>query len=103
MQLYDENGWNRNEQYAEQLSSLLSFQVTRFSGAVLLMVSEGTSSVSPSCTCWQRTRLEVQYRYRDIYPEAISLVAGGILDLKLLVSHWFKPEDIMDTFATAGN
>lgn len=47
--------------------------------------------------------LRFQYRYHDIYPKAISLVAAGILDLKPLVSHRFKLEDGLKAFETASN
>ncbi|KAB8073513.1 chaperonin 10-like protein [Aspergillus leporis] len=47
--------------------------------------------------------LRFQYRYHDIYPKAISLVAAGIIDLKPLVSHRFALEDGVKAFETASN
>jgi L-iditol 2-dehydrogenase len=45
--------------------------------------------------------LKFQYRYRDVYPKAISLVAAGIVDLKPLVSHRFRLEDGVEAFKAA--
>lgn len=45
--------------------------------------------------------LRFQYRYHDIYPKAISLVAGGLIDLKPLVSHRFSLEDGIKAFEIA--
>lgn len=45
--------------------------------------------------------LKFQYRYHDVYPKAISLVAAGIIDLKPLVSHRFKLEEGVEAFKTA--
>lgn len=47
--------------------------------------------------------LKFQYRYHDIYPKSISLVAGGLIDLKPLVSHRYKLEEGVQAFATASN
>lgn len=45
--------------------------------------------------------LKFQYRYHDVYPKAISLVAAGIIDLKPLVSHRFKLEEAVEAFRVA--
>lgn len=45
--------------------------------------------------------LKFQYRYHDVYPKAISLVAAGIIDLKPLVSHRFKLEEAVEAFRIA--
>lgn len=47
--------------------------------------------------------LRFQYRYRDTYPKAISLVEEGLIDLKPLVTHRFKLEQGIEAFATASN
>lgn len=47
--------------------------------------------------------LRFQYRYHDIYPKAIRMVAAGIIDLKPLVSHRYVLEDGLTAFETASN
>ncbi|TDZ20168.1 L-arabinitol 4-dehydrogenase [Colletotrichum orbiculare MAFF 240422] len=47
--------------------------------------------------------LRFQYRYRDIYPRAIGLVAEGIIDLKPLVTHRFTLEEGEKAFKTASD
>lgn len=47
--------------------------------------------------------LRFQYRYHDIYPKAIRLVAAGMIDLKPLVSHRYKLEEGLQAFDTASN
>jgi L-iditol 2-dehydrogenase len=47
--------------------------------------------------------LRFQYRYHDIYPKAIALVADGVVDLKPLVSHRYTLEDGLKAFETASN
>ena len=47
--------------------------------------------------------LRFQYRYHDIYPPAIRLVASGVIDLKPLVSHRYRLEDGLEAFRTASD
>lgn len=47
--------------------------------------------------------LKFQYRYHDIYPKSIGLVAAGLVDLKPLVSHRFKLEHGVRAFDTASD
>ena len=47
--------------------------------------------------------LKFQYRYHDIYPKSVVLVAAGIIDLKPLVSHRYKLEDGLKAFETASD
>ncbi|UQC83906.1 L-arabinitol 4-dehydrogenase [Colletotrichum lupini] len=47
--------------------------------------------------------LRFQFRYRDIYPRAIGLVAEGVIDLKPLVTHRFALEDGEKAFKTASD
>lgn len=47
--------------------------------------------------------LQFQYRYANQYPKAIRLVAGGLIDLKPLVTHRFKLEDAVDAFHVAAD
>jgi L-iditol 2-dehydrogenase len=47
--------------------------------------------------------LKFQYRYADQYPKAIRLVAGGLIDLKPLVTHRFKLEEAVEAFHVAAD
>ena len=47
--------------------------------------------------------LRFQYRYRDTYPKAISLVAAGLVNLKPLVTHRFSLEDGENAFKAASD
>ncbi|KJA27975.1 hypothetical protein HYPSUDRAFT_129896 [Hypholoma sublateritium FD-334 SS-4] len=44
-----------------------------------------------------------QYRYANQYPKAIRLVAGGLINIKPLVTHRFKLEDAIAAFHVAAD
>ncbi|KAJ2930853.1 hypothetical protein H1R20_g6254, partial [Candolleomyces eurysporus] len=47
--------------------------------------------------------LQFQYRYCNQYPKAIRLVAGGLINLKPLVTHRFSLEDGVSAFHVAAD
>ncbi|TFK29666.1 L-arabinitol 4-dehydrogenase [Coprinopsis marcescibilis] len=47
--------------------------------------------------------LNFQYRYANQYPKAIRLVAGGLINLKPLVTHRFALEDAINAFHVAAD
>jgi L-iditol 2-dehydrogenase len=47
--------------------------------------------------------VKFQYRYANQYPKAIRLVAGGLINLKPLVSHRFKLEEAVQAFHVAAD
>lgn len=47
--------------------------------------------------------LRFQYRYRDTYPKAISLVSSKLIDLKPLVTHRFPLEQGEKAFKAAAD
>jgi len=47
--------------------------------------------------------LSFQYRYANQYPKAIRLIAGGLIDVKPLVTHRFKLEDAIGAFHVAAD
>ncbi|KAF8347887.1 chaperonin 10-like protein [Amanita rubescens] len=47
--------------------------------------------------------LQFQYRYANQYPKAIRLVAGGLINLKPLVTHRFKLEEAVSAFHVAAD
>jgi len=44
-----------------------------------------------------------QYRYANQYPKAIRLIAGGLIDVKPLVTHRFSLEDAIAAFHVAAD
>ncbi|KAH6915966.1 L-arabinitol 4-dehydrogenase [Coprinopsis sp. MPI-PUGE-AT-0042] len=47
--------------------------------------------------------LQFQYRYCNQYPKAVRLVAGGLIDVKPLVTHRFPLEDAISAFQVAAD
>jgi L-iditol 2-dehydrogenase len=47
--------------------------------------------------------LQFQFRYANQYPKAIRLVAGGLINLKPLVTHRFKLEEAVQAFHVAAD
>ena len=47
--------------------------------------------------------LQFQYRYANMWPRAIRLVKGGVVDVKRLTTHRFGIEDAKRAFETAGD
>jgi len=47
--------------------------------------------------------VKFQYRYANQYPKAIRLVAGGLLNLKPLVTHRYSLEHAVEAFDTASD
>ncbi|KAB8232065.1 chaperonin 10-like protein [Aspergillus alliaceus] len=77
---------------------------TRFGGSVFVTgVGNDFQSFPFMHLSSREIDLRFQYRYHDVYPKAISLVAAGIIDLKPSVSHRFALEDGFKAFETASN
>lgn len=51
----------------------------------------------PVCSSWQELKLYTQY------PKAIRLVAGGLINIKPLVTHRFALEDAVAAFHVAAD
>lgn len=47
--------------------------------------------------------VQFQYRYANMWPRAIRLVKGGVIDVKRLTSHRFQLENAMEAFQTAAD
>lgn len=51
----------------------------------------------------QEVDLQFQYRYANMWPRAIRLVKGGVVDVKKLTTHRFNLEDAPEAFKTSKN
>lgn len=49
----------------------------------------------------KEARIESVFRYRNLYPRAISAIAGGIVDVSGVVTHEFAFDDIQKAFEAA--
>ncbi|OJJ72128.1 hypothetical protein ASPBRDRAFT_207387 [Aspergillus brasiliensis CBS 101740] len=77
---------------------------TRFGGTVFVIgVGKDFQNIPFMHMSAKEINLKFQYRYHDIYPKSISLVAAGMIDLKPLVSHRYKLEEGLQAFETASN
>ncbi|VUC35017.1 unnamed protein product [Clonostachys rosea] len=75
---------------------------TRFGGSVFVIgVGKDFQNIPFMHLSTNEIDLKFQYRYHDVYPKAISLVAAGMVDLKPLVSHRFKLEEGVEAFKAA--
>jgi L-iditol 2-dehydrogenase len=45
--------------------------------------------------------LQFQYRYANMWPRAIRLVKGGVIDVKRLTTHRYNLEDAKEAFETS--
>jgi len=45
--------------------------------------------------------LQFQYRYANMWPRAIRLVKGGVIDVKRLTTHRYSLEDATEAFQTS--
>jgi L-iditol 2-dehydrogenase len=52
---------------------------------------------------FKEARIESVFRYRNIYPQAISAVAEGLIDISGIVTHEFDFDDIQNAFECAIN
>jgi len=46
-------------------------------------------------------RIESVFRYRNIYPQAIAAISGGLIDVSGIVTHEFAFDDIQNAFESA--
>ena len=46
-------------------------------------------------------RMESVFRYRNIYPQAIAAISGGLIDVSGIVTHEFDFDDIQNAFESA--
>ncbi|PLB51997.1 L-arabinitol 4-dehydrogenase [Aspergillus steynii IBT 23096] len=77
---------------------------TRFGGMVFVIgVGKDFQNIPFMHMSAKEIDLRFQYRYHDIYPKAIGLVAAGVIDVKPLVSHRFTLEEGIKAFETASS
>ncbi|KAF2839345.1 sorbitol dehydrogenase-like protein [Patellaria atrata CBS 101060] len=81
-----------------------AIEAVKFGGKVFV-IGVGKNEIKiPFMRCSTReVDLQFQYRYANTWPRAIRLVAGGVLDLKPLVTHRFGLEEAVEAFKTAAD
>ncbi|GAB7364998.1 hypothetical protein MBLNU230_g5781t1 [Neophaeotheca triangularis] len=72
-------------------------------GALVFIIGVGKDFQQiPFMYCNEREiDIKFQYRYRETYPKAITLVSEGLIDLKPLVTHRFSLEEGLAAFEAA--
>ncbi|KAG7093693.1 hypothetical protein E1B28_007349 [Marasmius oreades] len=77
---------------------------TRFSGKVFI-IGVGKSEQTFPFMHLSANEIDVsfQFRYANQYPKAIRLIAGGLIDVKPLVTHRFTLEDAVAAFHVAAD
>lgn len=81
-----------------------AIEATKFGGKVFVIgVGKSEMKIPFMRLSTREIDLQFQYRYANQWPRAIRLVAGGVIDLKKLVTHRFKLEDAVDAFKTASD
>ena len=76
----------------------------KFGGKVFVIgVGKSEMSLPFMRLSTQEIDLQFQYRYSNMWPRAIRLVEGGIVDVSKLVTHRFGIEDAVEAFHTAAD
>lgn len=65
------------------------------------MAAESMVNYNFSQIMMKEVTIKSVFRYRNLYPAAISAIAGGAVDVKQIVTHRFKFEDSNQAFHTA--
>jgi L-iditol 2-dehydrogenase len=79
-----------------QPTTLLAASLIKKGGVVTLigMASEAILKFDVGTLMQKEARLETIFRYRNLYPLAINVIARGLLPVEKIVSHVFEFEDI---------
>lgn len=78
-------------------------QATRFGGSVFIIGvgSKDTAKLPFMYASFREIDIRFQFRYRETYPKAITLVSEGLIDLKPLVTHRFTLDQGREAFEAA--
>ncbi|OJD35743.1 l-arabinitol 4-dehydrogenase [Diplodia corticola] len=81
-----------------------AIQAAKFGGKVFVIgVGKSEIKIPFMRLSTREVDLQFQYRYCNQWPRAIRLLAGGVIDLKKLVTHRFALEDALKAFETASD
>ena len=81
-----------------------SKQASRFGGSVYVIgVGKDFQNIPFMHASFREIDIRFQFRYRETYPKAITLVSEGLINLKPLVTHRFGLEQGKDAFEAASN
>jgi len=93
----------------EAAGSSATFGMTPFvvkRGGVIVLIGippEDEVSYNFAKIMFKEARIESIFRYRNIYPQAIAAVSGGLIDISGIVTHEFDFDDIQHAFECAIN
>jgi L-iditol 2-dehydrogenase len=83
----------------------LTPHVVKRGGTIVLVgiASQEEISFNFAKIMFKEARIESVFRYRNIYPQAISAVAEGLIDISGIVTHEYDFDDIQHAFECAIN
>lgn len=77
-------------------------QAVKFGGKVFIIgVGKNEIKIPFMRLSTREVDLQFQYRYANMWPRAIRLVKGGVIDVKKLTTHRFSLEEAKSAFETA--
>ena len=83
---------------------LTALQSTKFGGSVFVIgVGKEVQEIPFMHTSFREIDIRFQFRYRETYPKAITLVSEGLIDLKPLVTHRFSLQQGREAFEAASS
>lgn len=81
-----------------------AIQTVQFGGKVFVIgVGRDRISIPFMRASTREVDLQFQYRYSNMWPRAIRLVRGGVIDAKKLTTHRYPLEDARKAFETAAD
>lgn len=81
-----------------------AIQSVKFGGKVFIIgVGRDKINIAFMRCSTREVDLQFQYRYANMWPRAIRLIRGGVIDVKKLTTHRFQLEDAKKAFETAGD
>ncbi|KAL9053803.1 MAG: hypothetical protein Q9162_004522 [Coniocarpon cinnabarinum] len=81
-----------------------AIQAAKFGGKVFIIgVGRDEIKIPFMRASVREVDLQLQYRYANMWPRAIRLVKGGVIDVKPFTTHRFSLENAPDAFKTASD
>ena len=87
-----------------QSSVQSAIQSVKFGGKVFVIgVGKPDMTIPFMRLSTREIDLQFQYRYANMWPKAIRLVKGGVIDMRKLVTHRYDLEQAVEAFKTAAD